>query len=73
MCTIHPAEGVLGYALTEVPMMHSQADTEDANCTVLKNQVLDRIVFLFYCCQHKRLASICLLYNTGSLMLYELE
>ena len=50
MCTIHPAEGVLGYALTEVPMMHSQADTEDANCTVLKNQVLDQIVFLFYCC-----------------------
>lgn len=50
VCTVHTAEGVLGYALTEVPMMHSQTDTEDANCTVLKNQVLDQVVFLSYCC-----------------------
>ena len=37
--TILIAEGVLGYTLTEIPTMHSQDDIEDANCTILKNQV----------------------------------
>ena len=41
--TILIAEGVLGYTLTEISTMHSQSDTEDANCTVLKNQVKKKL------------------------------